>query len=44
MTVIKLTPQEGKANPCYFHPELPSSVLVIRKVAGNVTLCGICHR
>jgi hypothetical protein len=43
MPVIKLTPTEGKANPCVFHPNRPSVVVVVRKVAENAWLCSLCN-
>lgn len=44
MNVIQLSKEESKAHACHFHPELPASVFVVRKVYESVYLCGICYR
>lgn len=46
MNIIKITKTEAteKGLFCHFHPELPASVYIVRKVYPSVYLCGICHR
>ena len=45
MNKIEITKSEAIAKNlvCYFHPELRASVLIVRKVAESVYLCGICQ-
>ncbi len=42
MPVIKLTPNEGKANPCSLCSR-PSVVVVVRQIAPNAWLCSRCN-